>query len=98
MLFHQQIKRKRSTRGTFKFCLRAIPLDVESFSNQTDTLCNLSGGNPPAQRRKLVYLDDLDMRSKDLGLQRQIGVDVEHAAVIVAHHTQAVVFHGMSHS
>ena len=46
-----------------------------------------------AQRGQFIHLDDLDVAAEAGALLGEVGVDVEHAAVIVAHHAQAVVFH-----
>ena len=45
------------------------------------------------QRRQFVHLDDLDVAAEAGALLREVGVDVEHAAVVVAHDAEAVVLH-----
>ena len=46
-----------------------------------------------AQRRQLVHLQDLDVAAEAGALLGEVRVDVEHAAVVVPHHAEAVVLH-----
>ena len=66
-------------------------------SNAVAEVCHprlyFSVGHLPPQRRQLVHLDHFDMSAEIRALLGEVGVDVEHAAVVMAHHTQAIVFH-----
>ena len=46
-----------------------------------------------AERGELVDLQDLDVAAERGAVLGEVGVDVEHAAVVVAHHAQAIVLH-----
>ena len=48
-----------------------------------------------AQRGEFIDFDDFDVPAEGGALQRGVGIDVEHAAVIVPHQAEAVVRHDM---
>jgi len=51
-----------------------------------------------AQRGQFVHLDNFDMAAEEGALLGEIGIDVEHPAVVVAHDAHAVVFHRVCHA
>jgi hypothetical protein len=56
----------------------------------------LDRGSPAhlaAQRGEFIDLQQFDVRAEGGALQGDVGVDVEHAAVVVAHEAQPVVGH-----
>ena len=46
-----------------------------------------------AFRRNDVDLNDFDVGPEGRGLKSQVGIDIQHPAVIVAHHSHTVMFH-----
>src|ERR1700679_1550553 len=45
------------------------------------------------KRREFIDLDHFHVRPEDGGLQGEVGVYIQHAAIVVPHYTQAVVLH-----
>src|SRR5208337_3429606 len=45
----------------------------------------------------LIHFHDFDMPAKPRALFRQVGVDVEHTAIVVTHHAKTVVLHYARH-
>src|SRR2546429_6630837 len=55
-------------------------------------------GDSPTQICKFVNLQHFDATPKISALLREVRIDVEHSSVIMAHHSEAVVFHRVGNS
>ncbi len=90
---HQPVEGHRGARRPLELLCRAVGLDVEGVPEARDAVADLGRGHLRPKRRQLVHLDDLDVAAEARALLREVGVDVEHAAVVVAHDAEAVVLH-----
>ena len=95
ILLHQSIHRNRSPRSPLQFSLRTISLHIERLAHHRNTRCNLLTRDLAPQRRELINLHNLHMRPKHRALQRQIAIDIQHSAVVMAHHAHPVMLHRM---
>ena len=84
-----------SARGACEFLAGAIVLHVEGLEEVGHAAFHFDGRDVAPQCGELIYFDDFDMSAEGGALQGEVGVDVEHAAVIVAHDAEAVVLHRM---
>ena len=93
---NQAIQCDRGARCAVQLFLRAIGLDVEALAEFRHPFLYFSVGHLPPQRRQFIHFDDFDVSAEIGALLGEVGIDVEHSAVIMAHHAQAIVFHGVS--
>jgi hypothetical protein len=92
------IQRHGSARGTLEFERRTVRLHIEGISKIQDARVDLLAGDFTAQVRKLIHLDDFDVAAEKCAWLREIGINIEHAAVVVAHDAEVVVLHLMGHA
>ena len=70
---------------------RAVLLNVEVLAEVADARVYLLGGYIFAQRAELVDFKHLDVAAKGDGDLRNVGGDVEHAAVVVAEEAEVAI-------
>ncbi len=85
------IQRHRCARRTHQFVLSAVGLHVEMPAEVIDARGNLVGAHAVAQPAQFVYLKMLDVAAECNRHLRHIGLDIEHAAVVVAHQSHPVI-------
>src|SRR3981081_3440358 len=98
MDLHQPVQRHRGAGGTQQLILRAIGLNIKAPAKVCNSFLYLCVLNLPAQNREFVDLDKLDVPTEIGALLSKVGINVEHSAVIVSHHSEAIVLHDMSDS
>ena len=50
----------------------------------------------PPQGRQLIHLHDFDVSAEIGTVLSEVGIDIEHSSVVMAHHAQSIVFHSVS--
>src|ERR1043165_9685491 len=98
MTLNEAIKGDRRRCSPTEFLFRAVWLNIHYGANLLDPLCAFRACHFRAERRELLDLDDLDMTTESCTLKSQIGINAEHAAVVVAHQTEAIMFHHVRHT
>ena len=93
MIFNKAFERDGGNGGAFQFLSRAIGLNVERIEERRDTFFHFMRGDGLTQCRELIDFDHFHVAAEGRALLREIGVDVEHAAVVVTHQAEAVVLH-----
>ena len=73
-------------------------MHVERFVKVRNASLDLGRIHLVAQGGQFVHLDDLDVAAKAGALLGKIGIDVQHPAVVVAHHAQPIVLHDVRHA
>ena len=77
----------------------AIRLDIERLVKRRHLRGDLARRHVTPERSQLLHLEDLDVAAERGAVAGEIGVDVEHPAVVVAHQAKPVVrehVHGAS--
>ena len=98
VFLHQPVERDGSPRGAFQFGLRAIGLHSENLFEFRDALLDLLRVHFAAQRGEFIHLHDFQVTAKCGALQRRVGVNVQHPAIVMAHQTKTIVKHHMRHT
>ena len=80
-------------RGAGEFFRGAVGLHIEGVAEVGDLVGDLAVGDFAAEGGEFVHLDDFHMAAEVSALLGKIGVDVEHAGVVMAHDAKAIVFH-----
>src|SRR3977135_3864029 len=60
-----------------------------------DSITDFPAGDFSAQICQFVHLEHFDVAPKIGALLSQVRIDVKHSSVIMAHHSEAVMFHRM---
>ena len=91
----QTIQRDGGAGGAVQFARRAIGLHGEDPAEFGHARLDLRGGHLPAQRGQFVHFDVLDMAAEGGAMLGDVGVNIQHSAVVMPHQAQAVVGHDM---
>src|SRR5471032_1668499 len=96
MIGGQLIEGDAGTRGPTELFGRTISLDIERFAEIFHASGDLGVCYFFSKRGELIDFYNLGVTAEVSALLGEIAVDVEHAAVIVAHDSQAIVLHDVS--
>lgn len=95
ILLNELVERDGGTGGDVELGRRAIGLDVEGLREG----CELGGdggvGDGEAQGGEFVDFEGFDVRAEDGGDRGEVGGDVQHTGVVVAHEAEAGVGEGV---
>ncbi len=85
---NEGVQSHRSAGGAAQLVRRTVGLHIEAGLELRHTPRNVFVRHLARERTQFVHFDNLNMRAKDDGNQREVGHDVQHAAVVVAHQPQ----------
>src|ERR1700756_5430871 len=91
VLLYELIECYRGDGAAFNFFWCAVGLNIEDIEEKRDSSFDLGRGYGLAKRCEFVDFQHLYVAAECSALQSQIGVDVEHTAVVVAHKAKAVM-------
>ncbi len=91
MLLDEAVERDGSAGGALQLRGRAVLLDVEVLAEFADALIDLFFAYALAQCAELIHLEHLDVAAEGDGDLRDVGGDVEHAAVVVAEEAEVAI-------
>ena len=77
---------------------RAVGLNVEGLVEERNAIVDLRLADQGPQVGQLVNLDDLDVTAELGTLLGQVRVDVQHPAIVMAHHAKPIVLHHLGHA
>ena len=93
MRFGEFVQRYGSACGALELLPRAALVDDERLAERGDPRVGLALRHRAAQFVQFAHLQDFGMGAEDGALQPEVGVDVDHAAVVVAQQSHAVAAH-----
>ena len=94
ILFDERIQRAGSFRGAGKFGLFTFLRHVEVVAELSELDVHLFLRDGLAELVQRAHFDEFKMISEHGGLLRHVAVNVEHPAIIMAEHADAVRAHG----
>ena len=97
MALHETIERDGRTGRLFQFFFRTVWLDIKTVLKQGNPLLRLTRPNFPSQCDQFINLQNLHMSAEGRALQGEIGVDIQHATVVMTHDAEPIVKHAGDH-
>ena len=95
MLFHQQVQGDGSLGRSFQLEGVAFRADIESRAELGNLGLNLSASDFTADGGEFIHLYQFEMGSEGGRLPLDVGIDIEHSAVVVAEDSKPVVAHSV---